>query len=304
MTPARHPRTLLLPALALCAISLVWGYNWVISKKVLAYASPLEFAGLRTLLAALPLFLVIVWRRRPLAPQDLQAAVVLGLLQTTAFITLTLAALATGAAGHTAALVYTMPFWVLLLSAPVLRERVHGAQWLALALASVGLVLLLGPGAGGSVISKLLALLAGLCWAAAALYAKWRQRHRSNDALSLTAWQMLLGSLPLLLALAIWPGPGIRWTPDFVWMLGYNVFLSGALAWLLWLYLLHALPAGLVSLGMLATPAIGVLAAWVELEERPSVPEFVGMALLLLALGLVSWHAIRRHRNPPVTGQE
>ena len=41
-------------------------------------------------------------------------------------------ALAGGGAGRTSVLVFTMPFWTLLLAWPVLGERVRGLQWIAL----------------------------------------------------------------------------------------------------------------------------------------------------------------------------
>jgi drug/metabolite transporter (DMT)-like permease len=53
-------------ALALITLSVVWGYNWVVSKAALAYASAADFAALRTLLAAVSLFVVLALLRRPI----------------------------------------------------------------------------------------------------------------------------------------------------------------------------------------------------------------------------------------------
>ena len=44
-------------------------------------------------------------------------------------------ALAGGGAGRTSVLVFTMPFWTMLMAWPVLHERVRGTQWLAVAFA-------------------------------------------------------------------------------------------------------------------------------------------------------------------------
>lgn len=297
----RHPR--LAAVLALVVLSLIWGYNWVVSKTALDYASAADFAALRTLLAAVSLFAVLVALRRPLVLKEVRGAFILGLLQTTAFIGLSLLALRYGGAGRTAVLVYTMPAWVILLARLVLHERVRTGQWIAVALALLGLALLLGMApAEADFTGMLFALLAGLAWAAGTLYAKRMQNRAPRDVLALTAWQMLLGALPLALVALVLPGPPIRWTPYFALALAYNALLGGALAWTLWLYTLARLPAGVASLGTLATPAIGVLSAWLELVEVPNTGEIAGMLLIAVALGLVSWQAIGAHRrvNPAI----
>jgi drug/metabolite transporter (DMT)-like permease len=303
-TVRRHPRRA--AALALTVLSLVWGYNWVISKRALAYAGALDFAALRTLLAAISLFAVLVVLKCPMALKDVRGALVLGLLQTTAFIGLTLLALANGGAGRTAVLVYTMPAWVILLARLVLHEQVRGPQRAALALALLGLLLMLGMlPQGAGLASMLLALAAGTFWAAATLYAKRLQTRRDCDVLALTAWQMLLRGIPLALLALAWPGPAIHGSPYFGFALLYNALLGGALAWTLWLCSLARLPAGVASLGTPATPAIGVLAAWLELGEVPDAGEAAGMLLIGAALVLVSWQTIRAHRRvSPATAQE
>jgi hypothetical protein len=113
----------------------------------LAHAQALDFAGLRTVLGALVLFGVLLWRRAPLRPPPLAPTLLLGLLQTTGFVGFTVWALAAGGgAGETAVLVYTMPFWVLLLAWPLLGERLRTTQGWAVMLALTGLGLMLGAG--------------------------------------------------------------------------------------------------------------------------------------------------------------
>lgn len=301
---ASSPR--LAAAAALAVLSLVWGYNWVVSKSALAYAAALDFAALRTLLAAASLFAVLAALRRPLVFKEVRGVFVLGLLQTTGFLGLTQLALAYGGAGRTAVLVYTMPAWVILFARLVLRERVTSLQWLAVVLALGGLGFLFGVVPRGTELTGLvLALAAGMLWAAGTLYAKRLQTRARCDVLVLTAWQMLLGGVPLALVALALPTAPVHWSPYFALALAYNALLGGALAWTLWLFALARLPAGVASLGTLATPAIGVLAAWLELHEVPTRGETAGMLLVGGALALVSWQAIRAHRRVnPASGQE
>ena len=67
-------------------------------------------------------------------PTSWLAVIVTGFFQTTINFGSTTMALAGGGAGRTSVLVFTMPFWTLLLAWPVLHERVKGYQWLAVGL--------------------------------------------------------------------------------------------------------------------------------------------------------------------------
>lgn len=276
------------PALAFALLCLVWGYNWVVMKEALAYASPFDFAAWRTLPAALLLFGVMLARGQSLAPPGGGALILLGLLQTAGFIGLATWALVEGGAGKTSVLAYTMPFWTLLLAWPVLGERLGRAQTLAAVTALAGLVLVIDPWHLAGLKSSLLALAAGISWAASAVLAKWLRARRGIDLLSLTAWQMLIGALVLAAVAGIYPSPPVRWAPEFVAMLIYNIVPATAGAWLAWLYLLHRLSAGAAGLSVLAVPVIGVLASRLQLGEQPGGAEAAGM--LLIAAGLILLH--------------
>ena len=182
-----------------------------------------------------------------------------------------------------------MPFWLLLMAWVVLGERLGRLQWLAVGVAFCGLILVLSPWRLTGLESSLLAVAAGFVWAASAVVAKILQRRREVDLLSLTAWQMLLGSVPLIVIASL-PLPrgrrsgrlrlSGRWPTTFCWPTPW----AGSS----WLYALRVLSAGRAGLGTLATPVVGVVAAWIQLGERPSAVETIGMALIVAALGIVT----------------
>jgi drug/metabolite transporter (DMT)-like permease len=283
-------RRLAVPALLILA--LIWGYNWVVMKVGLAYSQPFTFAALRTFLGAVVLFLLLVILRRPLRPRALGLTTALGLLQTGGFTGLAMWALVSGGAGKTSVLVYTMPFWLLLMAWVVLGERLRRFQWVAVALTFVGLMLILSPWHLRGGFSDLLAVAGALCWAGSAVVAKVLRKRHEVDLLSMTAWQMLLGSLPLIVvAFLTWSGSPV-WSDSFVAALAFNVILATAVALFLWFYVLHALRAGTAGLGSLLTPVIGVAAAWIQLGERPDMAEALGMAAIVGALILVTLREI------------
>jgi drug/metabolite transporter (DMT)-like permease len=293
--PAARGRDL--GALALALLALIWGYNWVVMKIGLEHAQPFAFSALRTSLGALSLFALLIVMRRSLRPPPLGYTVAIGLLQTTGFVGLLMWALESGGAGKTSVLTYTMPFWLLLLAWAFLGERLRGVQWLAVALALAGLVLVLSPWDLEGAFSSVLAVAGGFCWAASAVVVKKLQTRHEVDVLSLTTWQMLFGSLPLILIAALtWQG-GPEWTATFVWALAYNVILGNALAWFLWLFGLRRLSAGAAGIATLATPVIGVTAAWIQLGERPTAGEAAGMACIVGALAIVTGRGLLAGRS-------
>ena len=288
-----------LGAAALVLLALIWGYHWVVMKIGLNYAQPFTFAALRTFLGALSLFFVLVVLRRSLRPQAVGFTIVIGLLQTTGLVGLLMWALESGGAGKTSVLTYTMPFWLLLLAWVFLGERLRGTQWLAAGLALAGLLLVLTPWRLQGVFSSLLALGGAVSWAASAIVVKSLQKRQDVDLLSLTTWQMLFGSLPLIL-IALLIGEAPEWSAPFIGALAFNVVLASALAFLLWGFALRRLSAGAAGLGTLATPVIGIAAAWLQLGERPTAGEAAGMTLIIAALAVLTTRGLllgRRERT-------
>src|SRR4029079_14601690 len=121
------------------------GFNWIVLKSALMLAHPVTLNAHRTWIAVIVLFAILAWQRGPLWPTSWVAIVVTGLFQTTINFSATTLALAGGGAGRTSVLVFTMPFWTLLIAWPVLHERVKGSQWVAVAAALVGLTLRVEP---------------------------------------------------------------------------------------------------------------------------------------------------------------
>ena len=292
---------------ALILLSVLWGYNWVVMKYALLDAGAFQFGAMRTFLGALCLMLVMWAMKKPLKPKELPMLIVLGVLQTCGFTGLIIWALVHGGAGKTAVLTYTMPFWVMLLAWPLLGEKIRGIQWLAVFSSLLGLIIIFDPlHLGGDFFSMSLAVMGGVFWALAVIVAK-KLHHRAPhlDLISLTAWQMFFGSLPLVAVALIVDAPPIHWSPRLFAAIGFNAILCNALAWLLWLYALQRLAAGVASMTSMLAPLIGVLAAWVHLGEEPSVLEIVGMLLIGLALVLISFHAMKAHEEiEPAMGQD
>jgi drug/metabolite transporter (DMT)-like permease len=284
---------------ALALLSLIWSYNWVVMKQALAWTGPFEFAAWRAGLGTVMLFGLLRWRRLPLAPPRWQPLLLIGLAQTLGFQALVQWALVDGGAGRTALLAYTMPFWVVLLAWWLLRDKPSPWQWTSLALAFAGLLFLLEPweGMGGSE-STLLAVAGGLCWAVGTVLSKRMFQRGEAGVLPLTAWQMAVGTVGLVLVALVVDEKPMQWNAGLAMALAYNGVLASGLAWLLWSWLVDRLPAQVAGVSSLVIPILGVLFAWWVLHEAPDGAEWAGIVLLVAALAAVG------RRRPAISPDE
>ena len=272
--------------IALAFLSVIWSFNWIVMKAVLVYVGPLTFSAMRYVFGTAVLFLLLRLRGESLAPTPWRATLIVGLAQTTGFQLLVQFALVTGGAGKTALLAYTMPFWVVPLAWLMLGDRPALRHWVCIGVAAAGLVLVLEPWRGvGSALSALLALGGGACWAIGTVAAKRLFFHNAAiSPLRLTAWQMLCGTVVIVIIAASLGERAVVWSPTLIGALVYNGVLSSGIAWAMWLFVVQRLPANVAGLASLITPLLGVGFAWVLLGERPDAAEGAGIVLLIVAL--------------------
>jgi drug/metabolite transporter (DMT)-like permease len=190
-----------------------------------------------------------------------------------------------GGAGKMALLAYTMPFWVIAFAWMLLGDRPRLRQWLLLALAGVGLVLVIEPWQRlGNLRSCVLALAGGACWGLATVLTKRLFQRARVTPLRLTAWQSLVGAVIVGLIALPAAERDIDWSVELIAALIYNGVLGSAVAWALWLFVVERLPAAIAGIASLVTPLLGVLLAWAFLDERPDLAETAGIMLIALAL--------------------
>lgn len=252
--------------------------------------APLWFGVIRTIIPALLLILLLPLLRKSIKPPPLSFVLPLGLLQTTGFVGFTMLALEEGNAGQTAILVYTMPIWLTLMAHVFLHEHLQLRHWLALIVVAFGLFLMMAPWQTNlALAASLFALLSGITWAGGSLWQKKYGHLHKLDMVNVTAWQMLFGGIILLFFALIFEDFYINWTPNLAWVLFYNLIPVGAAGWLIWYYILLKLPTRVAGFGSLLIPAIGVLAAWLQLGETPNQSELIGILFILSALIMILW---------------
>ena len=268
------------------------------SKQALAFAPPFAFAAERCVGGALALFLALKLLGRSLKLEAPGPTLAIAFTQAAGFMAFQTWALVEGGPGKTAVLIFTMPIWTLLMAWPILGERIRGKQWLAALCTLVGLLLIIEPwDMQSSLFSKFLGLIAALFWAIGSILIKRLRSKQKVDLLALTAWQMLLGAVPLVLLALIVPEHPTNWTVTYISILVFISVISTGLCWWLWIYILDRVPAWEASLSVLGTPVVAILSSRLMLGESFKISEVMGIVLIgtgLALLSLISWAASRR----------
>lgn len=303
MSHSSHSARWIFP-LALLTLSVTWGYSWVLAKQALVFAPPFAFAAERCVGGAIALFFLLKLLRKPFRLIAPVTTFVIGITQVTGFMAFQTWALVEGGPGKTAVLVFTMPIWTLLIAWPVLGERIKGAQWFAALSTLTGLVLIIEPwNMHSSLLSKLLGLTAALCWAIGTVLIKRLRTHQRVDLLSLTAWQMLAGAIPLVLLAWLVPERSTEWSLSYITILIFMSIVTTALCWWLWVTILDRVPAWEASLSVLGTPVVAIVSSRLILNEAFKFSELTGILLIgsgLLMLSLFGWATSRRSPTPQV----
>ena len=297
-----------LPMLALAVLSLTWGYTWVLAKQGLAYAAPFTFAAERCAGSAVALVLALKLTGRSLKLVSPGLTVAIGLTQVAGFMIFQTWALVEGGPGKTAVLIFTMPIWTLLLAWPLLGERIRGKQWLAAASTLTGLLMIIEPwDMHASLFSKFLGVMAALCWASGTILVKRLRSTTPVDLLTLTAWQMILGAVPLVGLSFVVPEHATEWSLSYMGILAFMSIASTAMCWWLWIYILDRVPAWEASLSVLGTPVVAILSSRLTFGEEFKSTEIAGILLIgggLALLSLLSWAASKKNPVPAKTTKE
>lgn len=292
------PRERWLLPLGLFILSVTWGYTWVLAKQALSFAPPFAFAAERCVGGALALLLALKLMGRPLKLAAPGTTLAIGLAQVSGFMLFQTWALVEGGPGKTAVLIFTMPIWTLLIAGPILGERIKGKQWLAAASTLTGLVLIIEPWSMySSLLSKFLGVMAALCWAIGTVLVKRLRSRQQVDLLSLTAWQMMIGAVPLVLLAVVVPEHPTDWTATYIGILAFMSVISTAFCWWLWITLLDRVPAWEASLSVLGTPVVAIVSSRLMMGEEFKLSEAMGILLIgtgLALLSLFGWMASRR----------
>jgi O-acetylserine/cysteine efflux transporter len=266
--------------------SVVWGLAFVATKFGLESFTAPQLTALRFMIAALPALIV------PRPRIGLWMLVVIGLTWFAGQFLLLFFAFEAGLPPGLASVTQQMQaFFTVLLAAAFLGELPSARQCAGLAFALAGLTLI-GFTVGGDLrpLALGLALAAALSWAIGNVIVK--RAPKDVSLFSLIVWASLVPPLPALAVSAMVGDP-----PSFLtaistasWVgLGGAIYLGAAATFVyaIWGDLLQRYPASAVAPFALLSPCTGILSsAWIFGEKFSSL-RYIGMALIIVALGII-----------------
>ncbi len=283
-------------------LAFAWGLNWIAAAVALREVSPwsLRVAGSGIGAATLFLAAIITGNNLKVPRKEYIHVMVAGFLNVAGFQILSGFAQLSGATTRAIIITYSMPIWTTVLSWLFLGERLNKVRWFAFVLCVVGVTILVWPlFATGIPPFVFYSLGCALSWAVATVYIKWARV--TIEPLANAAWQLLFGLGFITVGSFIVEGHPHLWPVKNETMLAILfVGLFGVgLAHFLWWSIVGRLPATTASLGSLLVPVIGVSASAIILDERLTVPDVIGFALIFAAAACVLLQPNVRHDEMP-----
>ena len=283
-----------LSILTLLVLCISWGAQQVVIKLTVTDVSPVMQAALRSMIAALVIFLIMIAGRQRIFDRDGTRwwGLVAGLLFALAFQFIYWGLDFTNAS-RAVIFLYTAPFVVAIgTHFFVPGERLGSSQYTGLLIAFVGIVIAFGESltlpTRSMLVGDSMILLGAFFWGATTVVIK------AGPLAGIAAGKTLLYQLSvsaLLLPLGSWllGEPGIvRLSAFAVTSLVYQGVWIAGLTYLAWFWLVRHYPAPKLASFTFVTPIFGVLAGWLILAEPLTSLLLVAMTLVATGVYLVN----------------
>lgn len=256
---------------------IAWGSTYVVTRQLLPADAPLWGGVLRALPAGL---LVLLLARKLPHGSWWWRSVVLGILNVGGFFVLVYIAGQRLPSSLAATVMSTSAVSIMLFAWLLLKRRPRLAALVGATVGLVGVGILLGFDPAGvdgwGVAASLGAMVSSSI--GFVLTAKWGA---DVPALSMTAWQLLAGSLVLLPIAVVVEGAPPAMTPSSLAGFAYVAVIGTAVAYVAWFTGLRRLPAETVGIVGLLNPVTGVVLGVALAGEVFGIAQALGVALVL-----------------------
>jgi drug/metabolite transporter (DMT)-like permease len=279
----------------LITLTLVWGLNWPIMKVGVTGFPPLTFRSLSMLIGLPVLGIALVLMKIPfrIPRSHWRELFTLAVFNMFVWHVLVILALPMLSSGRAAILGYTMPIFSAICGVIWFNAPLRARQWLGVAAAGVGVLLLLWnelSHLSGQPVGVLMVLVAASTWA----YGTQRLRHTPMPVPTLTiAFWMTCMTTVLLTVLACvfeqdrWQMPA----ESTQWAILYNALGVFAFAQAAWLTLARGLPPVASTLSVMFIPVLGVFSGVWWLGEVLHWQDWTAVVLMVAAIASVLWPA-------------
>jgi drug/metabolite transporter (DMT)-like permease len=279
--------------LALILMAMIWGSNFVVLKFTFLEIAPMAFMALRFMLASALILIVLAARERTLAlrREDYMKVIVVGVVGTSFYQPLFINGLALTTASNSSLILASTPAFIALINRVLGRERIDRRGWLGIALAFLGIVLIVESGGGvelgsATLLGDLIILAGTICWSLYSVLSA--PLLKVYSPLRVTGLSMAFGTVPLLFVGA----PALLaqdWSRVHAtgWAgLGYSFTLAIVLAYIIWNVGVRRIGGARTAIYNNITPVVASLIAAVLLNEAITSLKILGAVVIFVGLYL------------------
>jgi drug/metabolite transporter (DMT)-like permease len=280
-------------ALLLFAFVIVaWGLNWTVTKLIVTQVTPLWATAIRTGIGTLALLIMLAVSRQFSIPRrgDVPVILAISLFHMVAFSALMTAGLKYVPVGRSIVLGYTTPLWVAPGAWLLLKEDLSARQVVGIAIGLTGLAIMFNPASFDwtdreAVLGNGLLLLSALAWSVSILYT--RAHHWIATPFQLVFWQALLATFLLtIMALIIEGELHLVWSNTLGMLFAYSGVVGTALGFWAMTVVGRRVPATTTSLGILATPIVGIVSSVAFLGEQVDQALLIAATMIIVGIGI------------------
>lgn len=272
----------------LVGVTAIWGWTFVVVKDAIAHYPVVSFLGVRFLLAAAVLWILVVGARQ--RGRVARAGLAIGVVLALSYLVQTLGLKWTSVA-NTGLITGLFVVFTPIIDQLLWRVPSHASTWVAAGVAFLGTALLTGAAPTGLHAGDLFVLAGSLGFA---LHITLLSRYAAAGPLLLAAWQMTAAAI-LLSAGAVATGSTVLPVPRSVLpALAITGILASALAFWVQTYAQQRLPASRAALILTMEPVFTVFFAFLLVAERFRLLQAAGAVLIVVAL----FYSELRQRQP------
>lgn len=273
---------------------IAFGSNYFVTHEYLPTDSPLWGSAIRALPAGLVLMLVA--RRLPRAAWWWRS-VVLGTLNMGMFFCLVYVAAQLLPSSVAASLMSLSPLVIAGAAWLLIQERPTARIALGAVVGAAGVLLIVGTATGALDGWGIAASVASMVLSSvgAVLMKRWQD---DTPVLTITAWQVVVGGIELLIAATIIEGAPPALTVTEAVAFAYASLIATALGFVCWFTGFRHLPAGVVGVIGLLNPVTGVALGVLAGGEALSPLQAVGIILVLASVAIVNVPRRAPSRHP------
>ena len=285
--------------LLLITLSLFWGMAWPAIKISVSAIPPWTFRSYCLVLSGIGILILAKAKgfKLKLPLHELKPLCFVALFNITGWHMFSAHGVLRMAASRAVIIGFTMPLWATILSALLLKERITSTRLAALVMGLGALALLIWPeldAVGAAPLGTVFMLGAAVSWALGTVLIK--RTDWNTHTTVLTGWQLLLGSIPVVMgALMLEPG-GVSLEVPARAILALTYIIAFPMIYCHWAYftLVRIFPASIAAISTLAIPVVGVFSSTLILNESIGVSEITALLLVVAALSIVVFVEKRR----------